>query len=412
MKKAKITGRWPSKPRFDPKKCRPVSNIPAAPLRYRVLSTTNNPSHLYASHELPHLSAPSSAEDLPAGRNIGLRRKYSLHIHLTTTFHPALLPVLIILAVLSVAYANGANANFKGVASLVGSGTTGYWTAVRWATLTTAAGCAVSMLGSTVMLQAFSGKGLVPDALATQHLFLFAVAAGAGLANLVATRLGFPVSTTHMLIGGLLGAGLAAQPDGVNLGKLWGTFARPLLLAPVIAIIAGSVLYFILKSLRLAPAHRTRGLDALHFASGGAVCFARGWNDTPKMAALLVGMGGLGVKTSMFLILVVMAIGGLVSARKVADTLAHKITGMDPGQGFAANLATSVLTTTASLHSLPVSTTHVSVGALLGIGITTRQAKWKTVIPVLLAWVVTLPSAALLSGLLFKLGGLAASNSP
>jgi PiT family inorganic phosphate transporter len=105
----------------------------------------------------------------------------------------------------------------------------------------------------------------------------------------------------------------------------------------------------------------------------------------------------------MLLILVVMALGGILGARQVAETLAHKITGMNPGQGFAANLATSVLTTTASFHGLPVSTTHVSVGALLGIGITTGQAKWKTVIPVLLAWVVTLPSAALLSGLIFKL---------
>jgi len=75
---------------------------------------------------------------------------------------------------------------------------------------------------------------------------------------------------------------------------------------------------------------------------------------------------------------------------------------MDPGQGFAANLATSILTSTASLHGLPVSTTHVSVGALLGIGITTQQARWRTVLPVLLAWIVTLPSAALLSALIFK----------
>ena len=72
---------------------------------------------------------------------------------------------------------------------------------------------------------------------------------------------------------------------------------------------------------------------------------------------------------------------------------------MDPGQGFVANLATSALTTTASLHGLPVSTTHVSVGALLGIGITTRQARWKTALPVLLAWLTTLPAAALLSAL-------------
>ena len=314
-----------------------------------------------------------------------------------------LLGSLIVISALAVAYANGANANFKGVASLFGSGTTPFWTAVRWATLTTAAGCLTATLLSGGLLQAFSGKGLVPDSLAVQPAFLLAVAAGAAFANLLATRLGFPVSTTHMLIGGLLGAGLAAQPDEINYGKLWDTFGRSLLLSPVIALVAGALIYAVLRSLRLAPDHRTKALDALHFLSAGAVCFSRGLNDTPKMAALLLGVGGLEVKYSMLLVLVLIAAGGLMSARRVAETLAHKITGMNPGQGFAANLATSILTTTASFHGLPVSTTHVSVGALLGIGITTRQAKWRTVVPVLLAWLVTLPCAALLSALIFKL---------
>ena len=318
-------------------------------------------------------------------------------------FAAAMFAALIILSALAVAYANGANANFKGVASLFGSGTTSFWTAVRWATLTTAAGCLTAMLLSGGMLQAFSGKGLVPEALAAQPGFLLSVAAGAALANLLATRLGFPVSTTHMLIGGLLGAGLAAQPDGINYAKLWDTFGRPLLLSPVIALVAGALIFLVLRSLRLAPDHRTKTLDGLHFLSAGAVCFSRGLNDTPKMAALLIGVSGLGVKASMLLVLALIALGGLISARRVADTLAHKITGMNPGQGFAANLATSILTTTASLHGLPVSTTHVSVGALLGIGITTRQAKWRTVVPVLLAWLITLPCAALLSALIFKL---------
>jgi PiT family inorganic phosphate transporter len=76
---------------------------------------------------------------------------------------------------------------------------------------------------------------------------------------------------------------------------------------------------------------------------------------------------------------------------------------MNPGQGFAANLATSMLTTTASFHGLPVSTTHVSVGALLGIGITTKQARWRTVVPVLLAWLVTLPCAGLLAAFMWWL---------
>lgn len=309
---------------------------------------------------------------------------------------------LITIAVVVVAYANGANSNFKGVASLFGSGTTSYRTAVTWAALTTAVGCVAAMYLSVGLLKTFSGKGLVPEALIAQPLFLFAVSAGAGVTGLLATRFGFPVSTTHVLTGTLLGAGWIAGE--VNVEALWGSFMKPLLLSPVLAVVAGAVIYLLLKMLRLAPDHRTRTLDALHFLSAGAVCFARGMNDTPKMAALLLGVGWLHGSAGMILIAAAMAAGGLISARQVAETLAHKITDMNPGQGFAANLATALLVTTANVSGLPVSTTHVSVGALLGIGITTRQAKWHTVIPVLTAWVVTLPLSALVAAVLFLLG--------
>ncbi|WP_395730299.1 anion permease [Prosthecobacter sp.] len=309
--------------------------------------------------------------------------------------------LLITIAVVVVAYANGANANFKGVASLFGSGTTSYRTAVNWAAVTTAAGCVLALFLSAGMLKTFSGKGLVPDALIAQPLFLLSVAAAAGVTGLLATRFGFPVSTTHMLTGALLGAGWVEGE--VNVVKLWESFIKPLLFSPVLAVVAGAVIYLVLKTLRLAPDHRTRTLDALHFLSAGAVCFARAVNDTPKMAALLLGVGWLHGSAGMILIAVAMAAGGLISAKQVAETLAHKITDMNPGQGFAANLATALLVTTASVSGLPVSTTHVSVGALLGIGVTTRRAKWHTVIPVLAAWVITLPVSALMAAAFFYL---------
>jgi len=310
--------------------------------------------------------------------------------------------LLITIAVFVVAYANGANANFKGVASLFGSGTTGYRTAVNWAAITTFAGCVAAMYWAGGLLKTFTGKGLVPEELIAEPLFLLAVAAGAGASGFLATWLGFPVSTTHMLTGALLGAGWIA--GDVNVTKLWESFLKPLLISPLLALAGGMLVYAILKPLRLAPDHRTRTLDALHFLSAGAVSFARGLNDTPKMAALLLGVGWLQGSAGMILVAVAMAAGGLISTGRVAETLAHKITGMNPGQGFAANLATALLVTTASITGLPVSTTHVSVGALLGIGITTRQAKWRTVIPVLAAWVITLPCAALLAGLFFSIG--------
>ncbi len=308
---------------------------------------------------------------------------------------------VLLVAVLAVAYANGANANFKAVASLYGSGTTSYRRAVQWAAVTTAAGGLVSMVLAAGMLKTFSGRGLAPDDLIAGPAFLPAVAGGAALAGLLATRWGFPVSTTHLLTGALLGAGWSAGE--VHVGRLWQSFVQPLLLSPLLAVAVGALLYLMLQRLRLAPDHRTRPLDALHFLSAGAVAFARGLNDIPKMAALLLGVGWLSGQAGPLAIVVAMTLGGLISARQVAETLAHKITDLNPGQGFAANLATSLLVTTASLHALPVSTTHVSVGALLGIGITTRQAKWRTVIPVLAAWVVTLPCAALIAALLFAL---------
>jgi PiT family inorganic phosphate transporter len=246
----------------------------------------------------------------------------------------------------------------------------------------------------------------VPDAFAQSPDFLFAVALGAALTSLLATKLGFPVSTTHALVGALVGAGLVGSGAEVHLGALGKNFVNPLFFSPVVAVLAGGALYLLLKSARLAPDHRTRSLDALHYLSAGAASFARGLNDTPKMVALLLVAQGLDLRWGFLAVALTIALGALLDAERVAETLGKKVTDMNPGQGFAANLATAVLVVTASFHSLPVSTTHVSVGALLGIGITTRQAKWRKVGEILLAWVSTLPCAALLAALAYWLAKL------
>jgi PiT family inorganic phosphate transporter len=89
-----------------------------------------------------------------------------------------------------------------------------------------------------------------------------------------------------------------------------------------------------------------------------------------------------------------MAAGGLLNSRRVAETMSHKLSGMNPGQGCAANLATAILVSTANYSQLPVSTTHVSVGSIVGIGAVTRRVHWNPVLGVLLSWVITLPCAA------------------
>jgi len=364
---------------------------------------------------------------------------------------------LIILATLFVAYTNGANDNFKGVATLFGSGTTDYPKALAWATATTLAGSLTAFFFATKLVKTFSGKGLVPDALIGTPEFLLAVALGASATVLLATLTGIPISTTHSLMGALVGAGLVAIGADLGFSTLGKNFFIPLLSSPFIAVVLTSVIYMVfrfsrqklgvgrstcvcmgervipvanvnlvngqmlsiaeLKSMEIFVDEkvecqaraldryegRVLGIDAqqildtLHFASAGAVSFARGLNDTPKIVALAVTAGVLGLKLNIGLVAVVMALGGILSAKKVAETMSHRITAMNHGQGFTANLITAILVIFASKMGVPVSTTHVSCGSLFGIGLVNGKANWKIIGGIVSAWVLTLPIAALLS---------------
>ncbi|MGH8656912.1 MAG: inorganic phosphate transporter [Gammaproteobacteria bacterium] len=358
---------------------------------------------------------------------------------------------LAILFGLFLAYANGANDNFKGVATLYGSGTTHYNKALLWATITTFLGSTMALILAQELLTTFTGKGLVPDSIVTLKSFSLAVVLAAAATVMCATRIGMPVSTTHALIGALLGAAWLASPEGVNLATLGSSFFAPLLASPLLAIVACAVLYPCLRFIRrklgieketcvclgtetlvVLPATILRGstmtpaatpilptltvgteatcqqrytgtlfgisartlLDALHFLSAGMVSFARGLNDTPKIGAMLLVGGALSPLAALVAVALVMAVGGLLNAKRVAETMSHRVTEINPGQGFTANLVTSTIVILASKLGLPVSTTHVSCGALFGIGTVTRQAHWDTIVAILLAWITTLPLAA------------------
>ena len=114
----------------------------------------------------------------------------------------------------------------------------------------------------------------MPNELVGRSDFLLAVGLGAAIANLLATRLGFPVSTTHMLMGALLGAGLAAEPEGVRYAKLWESFARPLLITPVLALVARRHCLFVAEAAAFGPrpSHTTAGHIALPERRRGGLC--------------------------------------------------------------------------------------------------------------------------------------------
>lgn len=157
---------------------------------------------------------------------------------------------------------------------------------------------------------------------------------------------------------------------------------------------------------------RILGIDAqglvnkLHFFSAGSVCFARGLNDTPKIAALLLLAPSLNIQWIILLVATMMALGGVINGRRVAETMSHKITRISHGQGLAANLTTALLVIFASQFGMPVSTTHVSVGSLFGIGLTNGTAHHRMIVSIILSWLLTLPCAALCAAAVYSAIGL------
>lgn len=359
----------------------------------------------------------------------------------------------ILLSTCFLAYVNGANDNFKGVATLFGSGTADYKKALAWATITTFLGSLTAIFIAQKLISVFSGKDLVSDAVASDPIFLISVALGAALTVFIATKIGIPVSTTHSLTGALIGAGLMVAGSQINFHILGSKFFLPLMISPLIATCLTFVIYPCFKFTRLklgieremcfcigeryeavyvqrdgTTVLRSTGvaltadqlqncqhtysgkilsfdsqriLDKLHYISAGAVSFARGLNDTPKIVALLLVMSVLSLNWGIIIVGVAMAIGGVLNAKKVAITMSKKITKMNHGQGFSANLVTAFMVIFASKWGVPVSTTHVSCGSLFGIGIVNKQANLSVIRQIILAWILTLPLAAALAGVCY-----------
>lgn len=366
--------------------------------------------------------------------------------------------ILLFTAACFLAYSNGANDNFKGVATLFGSKTSNYRFAIRWATFTTFLGSLFSIYLAETLVHRFSGKGLVPDSVSASAEFLTAVAIGAGATVIIATFRGLPVSTTHGLTGALVGTGFMAVGTEVNFGMLGAKFFLPLLASPLLALILSLILYSVLKTCKeranisqemcicvgetgqLIPVtefaatfsadvitengitmpsfsvgtqdacvRRYTGsflgisiqklMDEAHILSSGIVCFARGLNDTPKIVALLLIIPAFGIRYGLISVALGMAIGGLLNARRVAETMSKRITPMTRGQGLTANIVTGFLVVVASKLGMPVSTTHVSVGSIFGIGVISKQSNKRVISGILLSWLVTLPVAALLGGM-------------
>lgn len=351
---------------------------------------------------------------------------------------------VLVLLVLAVAFANGANDVSKGVGTLVGSGLATYRRGLAWGTIWTVAGALAAIVLSVGLIKTFS-TGLLQTTPGDSDRFFLAVASGVFVWMMFASRTGLPVSTTHAMTGAILGAAIEMNGVGtVHWSALGMTVLAPLALSPVIGGLAAYTLHALgakhlsaasrycvcldkgridlvavnafgsTMTAELSPSarivvgdssecsastvdSRLRITDGFHWAMSAALSFARGMNDNPKIIALGVAAAGTG---DLFLAgAAAMGAGSYLYGRRVTNTLAEKVMKIDRLEGLSASVVASTLVLLASFFALPVSTTHVSTGAIVGAGLSdrTRAIHWDTVRNVALAWIVTLPAAALIA---------------
>jgi PiT family inorganic phosphate transporter len=358
-----------------------------------------------------------------------------------------------IFLVVLLAFANGANDVSKGIATLVGSGVTDYRKAIFWGAFWTVSGGLLGTIFSLTLVKTFT-KDILSGDVNYSILLSFAVLGGTIAWVSLASRLGLPVSTTHSITGAICGAALVSIGlQGVQWSSLIHKIVLPLLLSPLLSLAVTFLIFPLLRRglsgweghclcvlpaqpaqvvqrhgnmLRVLPAEPgimtfagtaeecqgkkavslTLNLDSFHWLTSGLVSFARGLNDAPKIVALLVTFSLFNGMDSGYLlgqgfvaVALGMGLGSWLAGRRVTQVLAEKVTRMDHLQGFSANLTTAILVISAAKFGFPVSTTHVSSCAIMGVGL--RQGKdrldWKLVAEIILAWLMTLPMSGLLA---------------
>jgi PiT family inorganic phosphate transporter len=347
---------------------------------------------------------------------------------------------IITLLVLVLAWANGANDVPKGVATLVGNGSAGTKRAILWGTLWTILGGIAAVIWGSALIKMFS-SGYTSPGFNINLTFITSTLLGAASWVLFATRFGLPVSTTHALLGGLVGAVLvSAGPQGLLLEAVTNKAFVPLLVSPLIAIGLCSLLIFAIQlagkriprwvpgccseeDWRQNPFNcaETNGRQrpppvvekiwlGLHWFSSGITSFARALNDVPKIAAFLIlaislapGLGddikGIGPMWPILAVSLSMAGGALWGGYRVLGVMSEHLTRLDAGSGTVANVGTSLLVLAASPLGIPVSTTHVSTGSLMGVRwINKAKPQRRDALRlVLYGWVITLPIAAVIA---------------
>ena len=232
--------------------------------------------------------------------------------------------------------------------------------------------------------------------------------------NLITWFFGLPTSSSHALIGGLVGAGISAAGFAAIQWNTVGTVALFMVLSPFIGLICGFLfMAAILWVTRKANKQSAEGhFKQLQLCSAAAYSFSHGTNDAQKTIGIIlpllfaVGYAGVGTNPNHLLVpswviiasYTTIALGTLAGGWRIVKTMGYKITKLRPVQGFAAETAGAATILGASAMGIPVSTTHVICSSIMGVGTTmgTSTVKWGVARSIVIAWVLTIPISAII----------------
>jgi inorganic phosphate transporter, PiT family len=252
------------------------------------------------------------------------------------------------------------------------------------------------------------GKGIV-DAQIIDPQVIFGALMGAIAWNVITWRYGIPSSSSHALIGGLLGAGISKAGFSSVVWAGVGKTVAAIFLSPAVGLILALMLVLAVawSSLKLTPMGVDRRFRKLQLVSAALYSLGHGGNDAQKtmgiIAVLLYSQGMLGGEFHVPFWVVLscqaaMALGTMSGGWKIVHTMGSKITRLTPAQGFCAETGGAITLFMATMGGIPVSSTHTITGAIVGVGSARRNVASRIVV----AWVVTLPAAGLIGAAFYE----------
>ena len=248
---------------------------------------------------------------------------------------------------------------------------------------------------------------------------IFGALMGAIAWNVITWRLGIPSSSSHALIGGLVGAGVAKAGAGVIVWTGLGKTGAAIVLSPLIGFLLALLLVLIVSWMfvRSTPFAVDNTFRTLQLVSAALYSLGHGGNDAQKtmgiIAVLLYSQGLLGPEfyVPFWVVLLcqaAMGLGTLFGGWRIVRTMGSRITRLTPVQGFCAETGGAITLFLATSLGVPVSTTHTITGAIIGVGAARRVSavRWNVASSIVVAWVLTLPASALIAAMFYALATL------